>query len=348
MESGENPGVDVLMNVIPAGLQPRRLDDGVEVERAGRTTRFRAIWAGSGLPGDVERVLQRAEAGAGGVVTARRFGQRAIRLLADRGCSWAAATGHAEIEADGIYIVRLDPKPLPSAAPPSMSWSPSARAIAEYLLSSRVQAKANEKEAADVGRLTSIADAIGISPGRASKVLLMFDREGYTSKAGPERGPASTRLLQDPGRLLTDWAAQYGRAISSIRAAQLHVLSRDPADWSTLVAERLSGRAWAASGWVGADALAPFATQLPDMIVYVPQSEFDGALAAMVADEDVEPVDRGGRIELRAAPPHVFKFVSRREGLQIASPVRVYADLLRGSGRAVEIADYLREVSIGF
>ena len=51
---------------------------------------------------------------------------------------------------------------------------------------------------------------------------------------------------------------------------------------------------------------------------------------------------------LSAADPYVFRLTREARDVRTVSPVRVYADLLRGRGRTAEAAEYLRETAIGF
>ncbi len=123
--------------------------------------------------------------------------------------------------------------------------------------------------------------------------------------------------------------------------------SRDPLDWMKLVRQSFGGLPWASSGWAGAEVLAPFATSVPDMILYVPEGAFDKALERMT-DAGATPVDRGGRVHLRSARDYVFGFARGSEHAPVASPVRVYADLLHVGNRGAEAAEHVRQLAIGF
>lgn len=353
MVRGENPGVAVLMNVAPPALLPEPIANGIVLAGASQAIALRAVWAGEGFPADVRRVLDQADSEAESarlVVTARRLSPGSVRLLTERGLSWADANGYAEISLPpNLFISRLKPRPLPRGATTAMSWSPSAEAVAEFVLCRRVEPPAGLTHAWNgVDRIAHIAESTRISQGQVAKVLVTLDEEGYTAKFGPERGPTSTRALRDRGRLLSDWAGHYARSARKERRVDLHTLSRDPREWTELADSTLGRLPWVASGWAGADAIAPFATNVPDMILYVPEDSFDDALGRLTDNGEVSQVDRGGRIHLRSAPSYVFDFTTRSNPGNVASPVRVYADLLRAGGRGVEAAQHLREVAIGF
>lgn len=353
MFQGENPGVAVLMNVAPPALLPKPIEGGIVLEGAVKPTALYALWAGEGFPADVRRALAQVDSEAQSgrlVITARRLSSGSVQLLTDRGLSWADADGYAEISLPSdLFIARLRPRPLPRAATTAMSWSRSAEAVTEFVLCRHIDPPAGVSHARDgVDRIAQIAEATRISQGQVAKVLVMLDEEGYTAKVGPERGPTSTRHLREPGRLLSDWAGHYARSARKERRADLHMMSRDPREWTEFAGGRLGNLPWAASGWVGADAIAPFATHVPDMILYVADDSFGDALSRLTIDGEAPQVDRGGRIHLRSAPSYIFDFTTTSVFGSVASPMRVYADLLRAGGRGVEAAEHLRGVSIGF
>lgn len=350
---GNNPGLAVLMNVVPPTMKPIEGLDVVAITHTGTTTRLVPEWVGEGFPADVRPLLDRFGQGAEDgttVVTARRMSPGAIKLLAEHHVSWADAAGHAEITTDsGVSISRQKPRPLPRRALTRMNWSPSAAHVVEYVLSRQLDDRTPPPAMRNsIDRISTIAEATHISPGQVAKVLLMLDDEGYTAKFGPERGPTSWRELKERGRLLSDWAAWYRRAARNEVRAELHVLSRDPDDWRRLVAGELTGVPWVVSGWLGADAIAPFTTSVPDMVVYVPDDEFHDSVQRLTRDHEVSVVEQGGRIHLRSAPRFIFDVSRANEDLPLASPVRVYADLLRSGGRGIDAAERLREVAIGF
>ncbi|QOD94157.1 type IV toxin-antitoxin system AbiEi family antitoxin [Chryseoglobus sp. 28M-23] len=353
MKSGNNPGIAVLMNVVPPAMMPVDGINHVELRYNGTTIRLDPEWIGEGFPADVRILLNKArnpEQRGTMVVTARRMSPGAVELLTEHRLSWADAAGHAEITPDsGIYISRQKPKPIPRRMLTGMNWSPSAKRVVEYILSRQISAVSPAPTPwSSIDRISLIAEATGISPSSVAKVLLMLDNEGYTSKFGPERGPTSWRELPQRGRLLSDWAAWYKRSTHSEEGAELHVLSREPRDWQRYLSQGLTTTPWAVSGWLGASALAPFTTSVPDMIVYVPDKDFESSIERLTRHDDMTVVDRGGRVHLRSAPRFTFEFDRHIDGLPVASPVRVYADLVRSGGRALEAAEHLREIAIGF
>ncbi len=55
-------------------------------------------------------------------------------------------------------------------------------------------------------------------------------------------------------------------------------------------------------------------------------------------------VDKGHRIEVRELPTPLSADGPEIDGVQVALPARVYADLVAAGGRAEEAARHLREV----
>lgn len=354
MSRRENLSTAILRNVMPSRLHSESDPGGGIVINDGQLIVLRPVWAGEGFPADIIRVLDSLrsidfENSSIPVITARRMSPGAIRLLEEHALAWADADGQAEIiTPGGLHIYRLKPKRLLDRTT-DLSWSRSSQAVAEYVLSRRAMPPQGHVRGWNgVDRLAQVAEATGISPGQVAKVLVAFDEEGYTAKFGPERGPTSIRELREPGRLLSDWAGHFARTSRKDRRAELHTLSRNPSTWVDIVESRLASIPWASSGWVAADAVAPFATSIPDLLIYVQDDHFEDARAALASHDDLSEVDRGARIHLHSAPSHVLATRGFATGLPVASSVRIYADLVRDGGRGADAAEHLREVSIGF
>jgi Transcriptional regulator, AbiEi antitoxin, Type IV TA system len=352
METGNNLAQSILLRVLPDDLQAR-LDGTLVVGNvAQRQLRMRPVWSGQGFPADVKRALSIVEPddGAITVVVARKMSDGAKKYLIDHHVAWADASGYAEIAVpDWFYLARLRPANVIAAQPREFKWSPSIAIVGEYILSRRLEIPQLREGVWDtVDRVGSISEATNISYGQVAKTLSALDSEGYTAKVGPERGPNSSREIKDRGRLLSDWAGSYSRAGRRGRQAELHVPWRDTFESTDLIERTLRSDRWAVSGWAAADAIAPFTTSLPDLLVYVPDSDFDTSLEAIKSDPNVTPVERGGRIRFCSTESFAFQFVKRINGRPVVSPIRVYADLVRLAGRGAEAADHLREAAIGF
>ena len=103
------------------------------------------------------------------------------------------------------------------------------------------------------------------------------------------------------------------------------------------------GIGWAVTGWAAAERLAPFATAVPSVQVYIDERALWGPLSQAMQEIPVREVDSGGRIEFRSADSHLLKLVARRNGIPLATAPRVFADLQALGGRGEDAAMHLRE-----
>lgn len=349
MASRENPGVTALLRVLPPEFHTEQGADTVVVSLGRRRWALRPIWVGEGLPADIRRVrndLEHRRTGVDGlpVIAARRMSPGAREILDRSQLSWVDASGRARIVVPGeMYLARLDPVPADAGRP--FTWSGAAQAVAETLLTWRVRHRDNVPDA--IGRVGVIAEAAEVSVAHAARVLRQFDEQGYTAKTGAERGSTATRELRDPGRMLSDWAGQHALK-DRAPMAEFYVPWRDHAQTLSMVASSLGAADWALTGAAAADRIAPFLTTVPTVDVEVPSRAVAEARRLLSSHEDVRETERGGRVRLFTAEEYLFGLVDDQHGVRVASPVRVYGDLLRERGRAVEAAEYLREVAIGF
>ncbi|MDY0912894.1 hypothetical protein [Rathayibacter festucae] len=346
MESREKSLLALLRDVLPEETSPR-VDSGRVV--VGERTRWSLVpvWIGEGLPADVRRAHERDLPGGRNdvpVFLARRMSPGARALLDEQGWSWADESGSAVIRIlPDLLVVRLPPgrRTLPRPG----TWSGAMLATAEAALAALVESRGGVGD--DVPRPAGLASATGFSYQQTSKALAALDAEDFTAKVGPERGRTARREFRDPGRLLSEWAGHSSRAAGTDESRQFHVPWRDAEDSVELV-ERSLTTGWCASGGAAADRLAPFLTRVPDLLIRVTSEDFDRACQDLSGAEDAIEVETGGRIHLRVAPAQVLASASVVRGLKVASPVRVYADLLRGEGRSADAAEFLREKVIGF
>ena len=313
-------------------------DDGARVSIRARTRgyRLRAIWAGAGWPADVNRAIRDVgeEWPPDLVVVARNLSTGSRELLERRGASWVDGTGAARIVAPDLLVVR-DAQHQMGAVQRTFSWSPSAVSIAEALLS--------RKSPSGV-RTSELATLTGWSTPQISQVLSAFDAEGWTTKWGAQRGPGASREIVDAARLLDAWAEEVSGLAPERRFAERIV--NDPMQF--LVDELAPvldehGVSWAVTGWAAAEHLAPFATAVPTLQVYVEDRAFRGPLTQAMADIPVREVDAGGRIEFRSADPRALRLAARSNGIPLATAPRVYADLRALGGRGEDAAMHLRD-----
>jgi len=349
MRSGTNQALRTLLRVMPADLRPEPDGDTVRISRGSTHWVFHPVWAGEGLPADMRRVrnmIAHSDLQLRGipVITARRMSPGAREILNEEQLSWADAGGRAQIVVpEEVYITRLDPIPVDAGR--LFKWSAAADAVAETLLTWQV--RQGSEAHAPLERPAEIAETAGISIPHAARVLRQFDEQSYTAKIGAERGSSAGRELRDPGRMLSDWAGQHVASVVH-PAAEFHVPWREQQQSISMLAGSLSDLDWAVTGVAAADRIAPYLTSVPTVDVYVSADALQEALHLLSSRRDVIQVDQGGRIRVFPESAYVFRLADRQVGLHMASPIRVYSDLLRLGGRAAEAAEYLREATIGF
>jgi transcriptional regulator with XRE-family HTH domain len=100
---------------------------------------------------------------------------------------------------------------------------------------------------------------------------------------------------------------------------------------------------WAATGWAAAEQLAPYATTVPSLQIYVAEDDFTGALTEAMKAMQAQEVHNGGRIEFRSGSARLFHLVKRPAELPLASSPRVFADLRSLGGRGEDVAVHFRD-----
>jgi hypothetical protein len=304
----------------------------------GRTRSYRlhALWAGAGWPADVDRATRHLgeKWPPGLVVVARSLSAGSRETLDRRGASWVDGSGDAHIVARDLLVMR-EAKQQPGVDRRAFSWSASAVSIAEALL--------NRSSPYGV-RATELAMITGWSTPQISQVLGAFDAEGWTTKWGPQRGPGASREVADGARMLDAWAKEVSSVEPERRLAER--IFSDPMQF--LVDELAPvldkhGIGWAVTGWAAAERLAPFATAVPTLQMYIEERAFRGPLTLVMQDIPVREVESGGRIEFRSADSHLLKLATRRNGIPLATAPRVFADLQALGGRGEDAAMHLRE-----
>jgi hypothetical protein len=107
------------------------------------------------------------------------------------------------------------------------------------------------------------------------------------------------------------------------------------------------------TGSLAAELLAPFTTSVPTITCYVSPNVIDTSLPTVFEQAGLRPVKAGSRVDFRPAEPHVLAMAEHNADnanlhLPLASPVRVYTDLLALGARGKDAADHLREVRLGY
>ncbi len=298
----------------------------------GKTThRFLAGWAGRGYLPNVEQLLKavsRVE-----VVYARALSEEALDLIKHRRLGWVDETGHAEVvvPSTGLFV-RVVPKPVSSGPSSNGGWTRSMLAIAEAAL------------AGESPTVRSMEKATGLSRGAAANSLGRLEKLGLLGRSSDKPfGPESERRVVDREKLLDEYARWAGVFRAKQKVLHLHRLWRDPlSDLAHQVAPALSGRRWGVTGAAASLLLAPYLTNVTTIELYVEHDLLIGsnAVTDLLRAKDVA---RGHNIEVREFPTLMSSRGPTVDGVQVALPTRVYADLVAAGGRFTEAAQHLRE-----
>lgn len=193
--------------------------------------------------------------------------------------------------------------------------------------------------------VTEVAEQAQVAPSTASDVLSQLDRFDWLVSRG--QGPSKERHLREPGALLDAWAKQLaGVRVPALRRYYVPGLKSDA------LIERLSQVldahqvGYAVSYEAAAQRYAPFLSGISQVRTrLLPNAGADAAIAEL----DARVVSEGSNlavIEVKSAGELLFR--QQVGGVWLASPIQVYLDLLRGEGRAKEMAEHLRRERIGF
>ncbi|UZN03035.1 hypothetical protein [Cellulomonas sp. S1-8] len=319
----------------------------MSVTHPGGVQDLTPLWAGEGFPADVRTALQTTTDVATHstpVVVARRVSPGARALLSESGVSWADEAGALELTAGTIFI-RTPGNPSDARMTPPQRFTAAAGAMAEILL--QRAAEGDQR----VPTVAELADAVGASRGAASRALTFFDMQGWTSNLGPQRGPTARRELTERGAMLDAWGAWHAAGDDTVVHA--HAVIRDADVWlSDVVARHWPAGAWAATGLVGLERRAPFATTTNPIDVYLDATAYDDDLDALLQVAGLTRTDSGIRVRILRGDRYVLRQASTTSTdspYPLVSDVRLYGDLLRRGGvRADEFAMHLREIRIGF
>lgn len=193
--------------------------------------------------------------------------------------------------------------------------------------------------------VTQVAERARVAPSTASEVLSQLERFEWLVSRG--QGPSKERHLSEPGALLDAWVKQ----LATLRAPTLRRYYVPGVKFDALI-ERLSQVldahqvGYAVSYEAAAQCYAPFLSGISQVRVRLLPSA--GANAAIV-ELDARVVNEGANlsvIEAKSAGELLFR--QKDGGVWLASPIQIYLDLLRGEGRAKEMAEHLRRERIGF
>ena len=193
--------------------------------------------------------------------------------------------------------------------------------------------------------VNDLAQQAMVSPATASQVLTELERFDWLVSRG--QGPSKERHLREPAALLDAWTKHLaGTRPPPMRRYYVPGMKAD-----SLVDQigDVFGRhevQYAVTAEVAAQHYAPFlsnVSQVRARVLSGPNTD------AAISDLGARVVNDGANfavIEAKSSGELLYR--EKIGGLWFASPIHIYLDLLRGEGRAKEMAEHLRQEKIGF
>jgi hypothetical protein len=184
-----------------------------------------------------------------------------------------------------------------------------------------------------------------VSPATASQVLIELERFDWLESEG--QGPTKKRRLREPAALLDAWS-QHVATEREPPMQRFYVPGLRAEDLTDKLAQTLEDRGinYAITHEVAAQRYAPFLSSVSQARCrLIPGPAADAALA----DLSARPVTEGANLSvIQVKSPDDLLFRQKVNGVWLASPIQVYLDLLRGEGRAKDLAAHLRRERIRF
>ncbi|MGN6409709.1 MAG: type IV toxin-antitoxin system AbiEi family antitoxin [Curtobacterium sp.] len=315
------------------------LPDGAEVSLVFR-------WAGAGFPRDVARAFgneplsptedarTRAQHE---VVFAQSVSDGSRRVIEAAGASWVALDGSASLHIGTVWVERA---PIPGLVAEELGfrWSAARADVAEALFAIVVDGVRWEDGRTRVPEVESLARLSDRSLGSVSNALRGFDQNGWT---GPGPEPRSRVLIDGSGMLdsWSEWSCRQPRNWISF-----HTLDRDPARVERVLLTSF-GPDLVLTGAAGSERIRPFLTGARSVRAYVVDAD-DDQIRDLAERAGMLPAPTG-QVRVAVAPRAIANTTRIASGVRIASPARIYADLLTGSEREREAAEMIRDSALG-
>lgn len=331
--------VRVLSNIAGVVVAPEAVNehwgDRFRIEYGGRVVPIRIQTASrvgvamALLAGQLDRTRDRTPL----LLVVDEATSEARRRLTEVGVSYADGRGNAHIELPGlVFHVEADrarPRHSSGASnPPTKFVGRTGRAVLPLLLEPNRQ-----------WRVTDLAETAGVSAGLAQRVITRLEVEGLLRTDG--RGPKRVRTVVDPGALLEAWANEASQ--ERMVAERAHMLAPSADALVDEVGRRFDVAAieYAVTGAAAARRIAPFATGVPVVEVWVAQAQ---PIPHVLTSLEARPVEQGQNLViLQAKDDPGLAFREKHGDLWTANRFRIYADLLRDPRRGREQAQHLRE-----
>lgn len=341
-----NVGVE-LIRTDPSGNTDWRFDALAELRVGGRSSTLLIELKSSVYPRDARELLWRIRNPVEGVKNKRNV-NRAVNLLVAEAISPGAkeilqnehiayydSGGSLFLPANAIYVY-VD-------KPPPKRMVKSTRSV---FLGRRAQVvHAVLMHDGDWFKQKEIALAAQVSSALASQVVNQLEKFEWLESRG--RGPRKERRLSEPSALLDAWKSQLiSEPPLSLRRYFV------PTSGTDLLIETFSQvceaneAIYALTHEAAAQRYAPFLSTVPQVRCRIVADE---AVQKVLEKLDARAVDHGSNlVVIEVVDEGELLFRELLRGSWIASPIQTYLDLMRGEGRAKEMAEHLRRERIGF
>lgn len=190
-----------------------------------------------------------------------------------------------------------------------------------------------------------LAEEAHVSQATASEVLSELERFDWVISRG--QGPSKERHVKEPATLLDTWVKQLAALRPpSMRRFYVPSMKTDKLLEPIDQAFGTHNVEYAISYEAAAQCYAPFLSTVSQVRCrLIPGPATDSALS----DLGARVVNEGANLAIiETQSPGELLFREHLSGAWLASPIQVYLDLLRGEGRAKEMAAHLRKQRIGF
>ncbi len=270
------------------------------------------------------------------LIAAESISPGAKELLREEQVGYFDSGGSLFVPARGafVYIEKPPPKPLVKALR-SLFAGRRAQVLHALLIQPRNWVS-----------IKQLAEQSEASPATVSQVMTELERFDWLETRG--QGPSKERLLREPGALLDAWSKQLG--LSRPPALRRYYVPAVKPNDLPLSLDRVFEQhqaAYAITHEAAAQRYAPFLSSVSQVRcrLMLPGRLAEDALGALNARGVTEGANLAV-IEVKSSGELLFR--EKVDGAWLASPVQVYLDLVRGEGRAKEMAEHLRQERIRF
>jgi hypothetical protein len=294
-------------------------------------------------PRDVHQTLWRLKSLAGrdssrstvSLLAAGSLSPGAKNLLRAEGVGYFDTGGSLYLPAAEAYVY-IDKPPPKAQASAMRSLFAGRRAQAIHALLTQRAQWFGVKELAALSQ---------VSPATASEVLTELEKFDWIETRG--QGPSKERHLRDPRAVLDAWVTQVvaGRA-PTLRRYFVPGLKADALVDRAAQAFEARDANYAISHEAAAQRYAPYLSSVGQVrcrVLVAPEAN------DALADLDARVVNEGANfVVIEVKSPGDLLFLERVGNAWLASPIHVYLDLVKGEGRAKEMAEHLRKERIRY